>query len=204
MRGARFLHIGDGDQAGLVAGLSLLELALNGLQCRLLRFEIILRGQHIEVALRHALDQVLAGGLIVRFGLGDLGIGTLQSHPVLPPKQVLFQIETVAARGGLGLPGKGEGLEHRGAGAGGRRNGRDGDGLDDVRGAVVMLAADDAAGRELRQEIGERLRLGLERRQTGRLGFPQLGIVLQGSLVHRQEIGGRGGPRRRGGRAQSQ
>ena len=68
----------------LVAGLGLLELALNGVQRHLLRFEIILRGQHIEVALRHALDQVLLGGLIVRFGLGDLRIGAAAKPPSSP------------------------------------------------------------------------------------------------------------------------
>ena len=70
----------------------------------LLRLEIVLRGEHVEVALRDALDQVLLCGLVVGFGLRDLGIGALQRHPVLPAKQVLSQIDAVAVGRGDGAP----------------------------------------------------------------------------------------------------
>ena len=57
-----------------------------------------------------------------------------------------------------------------------------------VRLSRVLLAGDRAAARDLRQQGGNRLGLGFERGETGRLGFLQLGIVLQRPLVDREQI----------------
>ena len=77
MGGARFLDVGHGDQTDLKARLRLSELALDGGQRQLLRFEVVLRCENVEVALRHALDQILLRSLVVRFGLRYLGVGAL-------------------------------------------------------------------------------------------------------------------------------
>ena len=55
----------------------------------MLRVEVVLRGEHVEIALRHARDQVLLCGLVIRLGLRDLGIRALQRHPILPAEQIL-------------------------------------------------------------------------------------------------------------------
>ena len=94
--GARLFHIGDGDQADLIARLCLFELALDGDQRHLLGLEIVLRSEHVEVALRDALHQVLLRGLVVRLGLRHLGVRALQGHPIFPAKHVLLEVDAVA------------------------------------------------------------------------------------------------------------
>ena len=84
MRGAGFLDIGHGDQADLVARFGLFELAGDRGQRDLLRLQIVLRAEHVEIALRDPFHQVLLRGLVVRFGLRHLRIGTLQRFPVFP------------------------------------------------------------------------------------------------------------------------
>ena len=84
MGGSCFLHVGDGDQPYLIALFGLLELPIHRCQRAFLCIQIVLRSQHVEVALRHPRDQVLLRRLIVGFGLGDLRVGALQRHPVLP------------------------------------------------------------------------------------------------------------------------
>ena len=78
-----------------------------------MRFEIILRAEHIEIALRDALHQVLLCGLIVRLGLRDLRIRALQRLPVLPAKQTLLEVNGVLVNGGIDLAAEREGFGHR-------------------------------------------------------------------------------------------
>ncbi len=77
-------HVGDGDESDLIARLGLLELAVDRDQRDLLRLEIILRAEHIEIALRDALHQVLLRGLVVRLGLRHLRIRALAAPPSFP------------------------------------------------------------------------------------------------------------------------
>ena len=49
-RGARFLHIRDGDEADFEALVGLLELARDGIECGLLGLHVVVRGEHVEVA----------------------------------------------------------------------------------------------------------------------------------------------------------
>ncbi len=70
--GARLLHVGYGDQSDLIARLGLLQLAADRDQCDLLRLEVILGGENVEIALRDSLHQVLLRGLVVRLGLRHL------------------------------------------------------------------------------------------------------------------------------------
>ena len=95
VRGARFLHVGDRDQADLEALVRLLELARERFERRLRGVDGVLRGEHIEVALRGALDQVLLRGLVVGFGLRDLCVGALQRRPLIPAEQRLAQRDVV-------------------------------------------------------------------------------------------------------------
>jgi hypothetical protein len=81
VRGARFLHVGDGDQADFVALFGLIELVVHRGQIALLRIEVILGGEHVEIALRDAGHQVLLRGLVVRFGLRNLRIRALAGPP---------------------------------------------------------------------------------------------------------------------------
>ena len=107
MRGSRLLHVGDGDQSHLVAPLRLLELPADRGQVAPLRIDVVLGGQHVEIALGDSGDQVLLGGLIVRLGLGHLRVGPLQGHPVLPAEQVLGQIDAILMGGRVTRPLKG-------------------------------------------------------------------------------------------------
>ena len=58
---------------------------------RLLRFEVVARREHVEIALRDPLDQILLRSPVVRFGLRDGVIRALQVLPVLPAEDVLAQ-----------------------------------------------------------------------------------------------------------------
>ncbi len=84
MRGAGLFHIGHGDQSDFVARLRLFELAVDRGQRDLLGLEIILRAEHVEIALRDPLHQVLLRGLVIRFGLRHLRIRALQTPPSFP------------------------------------------------------------------------------------------------------------------------
>jgi len=84
VRGARLLDVGDGDQSDLIAAFGLFQLTIDGGQVGLLRIEVVLRGQDIEIALRDSRHQILLRGLIVRLRLRHLRIRALQRHPVLP------------------------------------------------------------------------------------------------------------------------
>ncbi len=182
MGGAGLFHIGDGDQTDLKARLGLIELTLDGGQRDLLRLEIILGGENVEVTLRDALHQVLLRSLVIRFGLRYLGVRALQGHPILPAKQVLLQVDAVLVRGRDDAPIKRVSLKLD-------RARRAAEGLGESRRPGIMFPGYQAASRELRQQRRERLRLGLQGRQASRLGLAQLGIVLQRALVHREKIG---------------
>ena len=84
MGGARLLHIRDGNEPDLIARLGLLELASHRDQRDLLGLEIILCAEHVEIALRDPLHQVLLRGLVVRLGLRHLRIRALQAPPSSP------------------------------------------------------------------------------------------------------------------------
>ncbi len=71
-RGARFLHVGDGDEAHFEALVGLLELARDGIERRLLRLHVVLRGEHVEVARGDAQREVLLRHAVVGIRLrGD-------------------------------------------------------------------------------------------------------------------------------------
>ena len=69
-RGARFLHVGDGDEAHFEALVGLLELARDGIECRLLRLHVVERREHVEVARGHSQREILLRDAIVRICLG--------------------------------------------------------------------------------------------------------------------------------------
>ena len=60
----------------------------------------------------------------------------------------------------------------------------------------IALAGHHAAAADLRQQSGKRLGFGLQGGETVRFGFAKLRIVLQGALIHREEIGCGSGGRR--------
>ena len=66
----RLLLVGDGRGADLEVAARRSELLADRLLLRPHHREAVLGGQHVEVGLRHAQDQVLAG-------LGELGLGDL-------------------------------------------------------------------------------------------------------------------------------
>ncbi len=71
-RGARFLHVGDGDEAHFEALVGLFELARDGVERSLLGLHVVERGEHVEVARRDAQREVLLGDAVVRIRLrGD-------------------------------------------------------------------------------------------------------------------------------------
>ena len=84
VRSARFLHVGDGDQADLEALVRLLELARERFERRLRGVDGVLRGEHVEVALRRALNQILLRGLVVGFRLRDLRSRHAAGSPIDP------------------------------------------------------------------------------------------------------------------------
>ena len=182
--GARFLDVGDGDQADVVALLGLLELTIDRGQIALLRVDVVLRREHVEIALRHARDEVLLRRLVIRLGLRDLRIRALQGHPILPAEQVLLEVDAVMVSGRRDAAVEGKALENRGAAAAARHL----YGLDQVRRSLVVFLADGAVRRQLRQQRGERLRLRFERGQTIGFGLSELRIVLQGALIDGQQV----------------
>ena len=68
VRGAGLLNVGDRDQPDLKALLRLLELAGDRLQGRIGCRQGVLGGQHVEIGLRHAQQQVLLRGPVVGLG----------------------------------------------------------------------------------------------------------------------------------------
>ena len=63
----------------------------------------------------------------------------------------------------------------------------------------IALAGYHAAAGDLRQQGGERLRLGFQGGEAVGFGFAQLGVVLQGPLIDREEVRGRNRARRQAG-----
>ena len=127
--GARLLDVGDGDQSDLVARLGLCQLAVDRHQRDLLRLQVILRSENVEIPLRHPLHEVLLRGLVVCLGLRHLRVRALQRLPVFPAKQILLQVDGVLMNGGVDLAAEREGFGHRrgssrrGAGRAGRCGG---------------------------------------------------------------------------------
>ena len=84
VRGARFLNVGDGDQTDLEALVRLLELARERFERRLRGVDGVLRGEHVEVALRGPQNQVLLRGLVIGFRLRDLAHRRGAGPPIDP------------------------------------------------------------------------------------------------------------------------
>ncbi len=91
--GLGLLDIGDRDEAHLEAFRCLLELPRYRLLGRLFRFERVLRGQHVKVGRRDADQQILFGRMVIRFGLCDLLVGSLQLDPAIPIEHGLAQVD---------------------------------------------------------------------------------------------------------------
>ena len=100
-RGARFLHVGDGDQAHFEALLRLLELARNGVDRGLLGLHVVLRGEHIEVARGDAHRQVLLRHAVVGVRLGHDAAGLLEAHELAPVEDALRELQVPALVFGL-------------------------------------------------------------------------------------------------------
>ena len=162
VRGARFLHVGDGDQADFETFLGLLELPAERFERRLRGAERVLGGQHVEIGLRDAHEQVLLRSAIRRLGHRHLRIGALQFLPLVPPEHGLGQfgaVVPVLADVGRTLVADRDdvarGLVH----------------LRKGRLAIGIGRVDLAADVDLRQQQGARLRLDLERGGAPGLGF---------------------------------
>ena len=196
--GARLLHVGDGNETDLIARLGLGQLAVDRNQRDLLRLDIVLCAEHIEVALRDPLHQVLLRGLIVRFGLRHLRIRALQRLPVLPAKQTLLEVDGVLMNGGVDLAAEWEGFGNRRGRT--RRQHRARRPVSwDRRGAgtsvwvwlidpAVAFARYVAVAGQLGQQRRQRLGFGLQGGQARGLSLPQLWVVLQGPLINGQKI----------------
>ena len=86
-----FMRVGDGGGADLEITLGLFQLFGNGGFLRADQGQTVLRGQHIEIGLCHARDQVLRRLREHRFGLCHLELGLLVGGPVLRPVDRLGQ-----------------------------------------------------------------------------------------------------------------
>ena len=177
-----FLYIGDGDEPHLEALVRLIELAGDGFEGRLVGFQPVLGGQHVEVGLRDAQDQLLLGGLVGGLGLGDLAAGFLERHPVRPREHVLPQIHRP-------LPGV--------------RIGRDlkpfcRRGLEDLVLISSAVSARDARGAaQLRQQRGQGLGASLARREPVGIGLADDRVIVHRVFEHPYQIlGGRGARKR--------
>ena len=83
------MRVGDGGGADLEIALGLRQLFGNGGLLRLDGGQGVLRGQHVEVGLCRAHDQVLRGLAELRLGLRDLELGLLVLRPILHAEQGL-------------------------------------------------------------------------------------------------------------------
>ena len=163
-RGARNLHVGDGNEADFKAPLGLLELPLSGLQRRILGRQLVFGTQHGKIAVGDACDQFLSRRVKVGFGLGHGGIGLLQVDPAVPGEQVHRQSER---RGGRIV-------DRRGIGA-----------CADAGPALVGRGID-------RQHVQEGLGLDFARAHVHGLGLLHGRIGGERLLVDVGEVGGRG------------
>ncbi len=100
--GARFLHVGDGDEAHLEALVGLLELTRDGIERGLLGLDVVLGGEHVEITRGHAQCQVLLRDAVVRIRLRDDPSGLLQAHQLAPVEDALVELQAPAGALGLG------------------------------------------------------------------------------------------------------
>ena len=182
-RSLGFLHIGDGDQADLEALLGLLELARDRFERGVLRRDLVLGGEDVEVGFGDPQDQRLLGDCVVGLRLRDLSIGTLEVHPIRPGKDALPQVEAPTVGLRLGVARGDEIDDHAVAGTRGL--------LDLLRelafGAVIGFAAARGA-RDLRQQCRQGLGLGFTGSQTQGIGLADLWVVGEGAFVDRLQV----------------
>ena len=181
-----FLHIGDGDEPHLEALVGLIELAGDGFEGRLVGFQPVLGGEHVEVGLRDAQDQLLLGGLVGGLRLGDLAPGPLERHPVRPREQVLPQIY------GPRLGGRIQNLRRCGYQRGAVRA-RAEKGLL----APVVVARGAGGAVELRQQRSPGLGASFARREPVGIGLADDRVVVHRVFEHPYQIlGGRAAGKR--------
>ena len=87
----RLVRVGDGRGADLEVALRLRELLGDRDLLRAMKCEVVLRGEHVEVGLRHAHDQVLRRLAELRLGLQHLELRLLVLDDVLPAEDRLRQ-----------------------------------------------------------------------------------------------------------------
>ncbi len=92
-------RVDDRGGADLEVALGLRELLRDRALLGVGKGDVVLREQHVEVGLRHAHDQVLAGRRERRLGLHDLLFRLRDRDPVLHPEEGLRERQVVAARG---------------------------------------------------------------------------------------------------------
>ena len=96
-RGARFLHVGDGDEAHLEALVGLLELARDGIERGLLSLDVVLGGEHVEVTRGDAQREILLRHAIVGIRLRHDAAGLLEAHQLAPVEDALVELQAPAA-----------------------------------------------------------------------------------------------------------
>jgi len=150
---------------------------------RLLRFEVVARREHVEVALRDAQDQILLGGSVVRLGLRHGLVRALEILPVLP-------IEDVLPQGHVPLAG------HRPDHAGNVLLDQDEFVRvqrirEELRGGLILTRAvffHGCRACDLGQKKRARLWLGFQRRHARGGGLAHLGVAQQGVVVDLQKV----------------
>ncbi len=179
VRSLGFLHIGDRDQAHVIALIGLFELPADRVESGLVRINGVLGRKHIEVGGRDALDETLLRGLVVGFRLRHLLVRTAQSFPVRPGEHALLQLQVVLALIRVAADGKRQWLQHCGivrVGKGFHRVG------------LGARARDCRIAGDLRQQCRKGLRRALPGRHAGGVGLVDQRIELHGVVVDLHQV----------------
>jgi hypothetical protein len=118
--GLRFARVGDGGGADLEIALGRGQLLGDTALLKRLGAQRVLRGQHVEIGLRHAHDQVLLGGFEVGLGHVQRPPGLLQRGAVAAVEQ---RVPALHADRGIAVAdaGTGDGVDLGGGGRPGER-----------------------------------------------------------------------------------
>ena len=158
-------------------------MARDRLERGVLRRDLVLGGEDVEVGFGDPQDQRLLGDRVVGLSLRDLTVGSFEVHPIGPGKDALPQIQAPPVGLRLGVARGDEVDDHAVAGSRGL--------LDLLReltfGTVIGFAAARGAG-DLRQQCRQCLGLGLPGRQTQGIGLADLRVVGEGAFVDGLQI----------------
>ena len=177
MRGLRFLHVGDRDQAHLKTLLRLFQLAGDGRAVGALRGELVLRAQHREIGLRGAQHGLLQRGFEVRFALRQHVLRSAQRNDGGPVEDGLAQGETPSGGRGVGRAG----FDDRGELAGRR-------GRVEQQGRAAVAAGVIAGCVDFREQHAAGLRPDFPGGHQAGLGLAQQRIAHARLFIHLKQV----------------